>query len=659
MAIVKMEKYNLVGIQSEKDSILEAVQNFSQAEIIDEKTNLEKELKQDIYFDDKEKIEFENAEIKYAIDFLEKYYKGKKPGLFESFIGNKIKVSDKDIKLSDQMESQKVITELKNIENRISEIDGLKEKNKTELSLLSSYESIDFIVNKLSELDNYKVTIGQINTNYYEALLVSLKKITKLVAVNTLKSKDENNKIIYILCPKDLEVEKLDQISKTLTSYKFVSADFLFKYNFSPKQKCHEIKSSNKKLDDEKEKLTKDIQNYMSYRLPLMCRYDKNNWKIEAKENIGKSIKTDKSFIISIWVPKKEVSNLQKRLEKASKSIALEKAAIGKNDVPPTSLENSNFIQPFEAVTNIYGMPKYSEPDPTAYLAIFFIIFLALCLTDAGYGIIMIIGTYLMLKFVDLPDTRLVRLLNYGGWVTLIIGALTGGWFGIDLNSLAGTPVGDFLLNIRLVDPITDPITLMIVSLALGIVHLWFGQFIKFYWKVKHGDKKEAWLDDFPWVYFLATIMLFILGQVNVIPTQVGLYILYSGVAMIALTQGRKQKNVLLKIPFGLFKLYDVIGYLSDTLSYSRLLALGLATAIIGLVINMVAEIFLGVPVVGIILFIGILLVGHTFNLAINLLGGFIHSARLQYVEFFTKFLEGGGRRFEPLKKNNIYTNIK
>lgn len=659
MAIVKMEKYNIVGIQSEKEAIFNAIQNFSQAEIIDEKSALEKELEQDIYFEGKEDAEFENAEIKYAINFLDIYFKGKKPGLFESFIGNKIKVTNNDIELSQKMDSNKIISEIKNIDTRLSQIGQTIDKNIQETSQIEPYKNIDFLISTLKDLEDYNIIIGQISINFFDDLLKTINKITKLISLETLKSNNEKNKLFYIIYPKSLNEEKSNQLLKTLSDYKFINADFLFKYDITPLKRFDQLKTENKNLEEEKKSLLKNLDNYMKYRLPLMCRYDKNNWSIEAKENLGKSVKTKQAFIISLWVPAKTVKELEKSLESISKNIALIKTTPNKEDVPPTALENPKYMQPFEAVTNIYGMPKYNEPDPTAYLAIFFIIFLALCLTDAGYGIVMIIATYLMLKFVDLPDTRLVKLLNYGGWVTVIIGALTGGWFGIDLNSMAGTPLGNFLLSMRVIDPITNPIALMLVALALGIIHIWFGLFVKFTWKLKTGDKKEAWLDDFPWVYFIASLMIFILGQVKIIPTQVSLYILYSGIAMIALTQGRSQKNILLKIPTGIFKLYDTIGYLSDTLSYSRLLALGLATAIIGLVVNMIANLFKGVPVIGFILFVLILIGGHTFNLAINLLGAFIHSARLQYVEFFTKFLEGGGRRFAPLKKNNIYTNVK
>lgn len=654
-----MEKISIIGLLSEKETIIDSIQDFSFAEIIDTKSILEQELKKDIYFEGKEEEQFENAELKYAIDFLNTHYLGKKPGLLESFIGNKIKASKKDIELSQTIEYKEIINKLKNIDQKIISINSQTDKINQELNLLDQYKNIKFHINSIFDLSNYKLLIGQMPSILFENLHKEINKITNLTSINTLNSPTEKTRQFYIIIPSFAGEENINQINKILTQYKFQNADFLLKYPKSPHETVDDLLKEKRQLNIQKNNLIKNIQDYMPYRLPLMCLYDQKNWTIQAKENLGKSIQTEKSFILLAWIPSKKIKQLQSDLEKISQNFHLAKLSIEKNESPPVKLENPKYIQPFEAVTNIYGMPKYSEPDPTIYLSIFFIIFLALCLTDAGYGIVMIILTYLMLKYVDLPDKRLVTLLNYGGWVTLVIGALCGGWFGVDLNAISTTPIGSFLLRFRLIDPINDPITLMIVALLLGITHVWFGIFVKFISKIKNNNHKDAWLDDFPWLYFIASLMIFILGQVQIIPAQIGLYILYSGVGIIALTQGRSQKNIFLKIPAGIFKLYDTIGYLSDTLSYSRLLALGLATAIIGLVVNMIADLFKGIPVIGIIIFIIVLIAGHLFNLAINLLGAFIHSARLQYVEFFTKFLEGGGRRFEPLKKDNVYTNIK
>ena len=168
-------------------------------------------------------------------------------------------------------------------------------------------------------------------------------------------------------------------------------------------------------------------------------------------------------------------------------------------------------------------------------------------------------------------------------------------------------------------------------------------------------------IDDFPWVFILSVIGLLIMVSAGVLPDFLATpfkYLMYVAVAGIILTQGREKKNPVLKFLLGVLGLYNLVGYLSDVLSYSRLLALGLATSIIGLAVNTIANMVNGVPYVGIVLAIIVLIGGHAFNLGINALGAFIHSGRLQFVEFFTKFLEGGGKAFSPLRRESKFVRL-
>ena len=659
MAIVQMQKIALSGLILEKEPVLNMLQNFANIEIIDyDKSKLDKIIGENIYFEHKEDLELELAEIQYAINLLEKYYKGKKPGLLESFIGNKLKVTDDDKKIIKNLDYKEIIKSIKEIEQKLIVIDQEKEKIKQKLAELTDLRASNINFSDKNQLPNFSFFIGAIGKNQWNDFLNIIDKTTKQVSINKINSQSEKEEYFYLLYPKN---EKAESIQNTIGEFKIRNLDFLFTFNEPISQVYSDLYKKDKDLTIEKNKLIKNVNDFTKYRIPLMAYYDKLNWSIQSGEGLAKAVKTAYTYTIFAWVPENKFNKLEQKLINITKHSEITKLDMDENDVPPTVLANSKFMQPFEAVTNIYGMPKYTELDPTPFLAIFFIIFLALCLTDAGYGIVVVILTYWMLAKADLPDTRLVKLLNYGGWVTVIAGTLTGGWFGIDLNAYEGTILGDILLNLRVVDPIANPIAIMILSLILGIVHVWFGIFLKFYGRLKKKEIIDAWLDEGPWLYFLLSIMLFIAAKAGVFPasmTNIFTYILYSGVILIILTQGRSQKNIFLKIPSGVLKLYDIIGYFSDTLSYSRLLALGLATGIIGLVINMIASIFLKVPYIGWLIFLVIIIGGHLFNIAINLLGAFIHSARLQYVEFFTKFLEGGGKRFKPFKKNNFYTNI-
>lgn len=252
----------------------------------------------------------------------------------------------------------------------------------------------------------------------------------------------------------------------------------------------------------------------------------------------------------------------------------------------------------------------------------------------------------------------------YGGFVTFIIGALTGGWFGIVIDDLPDSLgfIKTALNAIKLVDPVNDPITMLILSFVLGYIQIWFGIAIDMWWKIKNNKLIDGLLDSGTWLYFLSAIAFYGVTAFGLLPESlrsIAFYMLISGVVLIVLTQGRQKKNILMKLVSGIGSLYGLVGYMSDILSYSRLLALGLATAVIAMVINLIAIMFKDmVPVVGWVIMILILIGGHLFNIVINVLGAYIHSGRLQFVEFFPKFFKGGGRIFKPFRRESKYVNL-
>ena len=175
------------------------------------------------------------------------------------------------------------------------------------------------------------------------------------------------------------------------------------------------------------------------------------------------------------------------------------------------------------------------------------------------------------------------------------------------------------------------------------------------YQKVKEKNYSSAILDNGFWIFFLASLIAF-----GVTRTKLAGSLALSGAILLVLSQGRHEKNIFKKFISGLLSLYSTTGYLGDTLSYSRLLALGMTSAIIGMVVNILAGLTLkSFPILGFIAALLILVIGHSFNLMVSVLGAFIHSMRLQLVEFFSKFFEGGGREFKPFKRETRYVIIK
>ena len=194
------------------------------------------------------------------------------------------------------------------------------------------------------------------------------------------------------------------------------------------------------------------------------------------------------------------------------------------------------------------------------------------------------------------------------------------------------------------------------------MIQIYTGFIIKFAANVKEKKITMGLMDQGSWILLISGIIFYIIT--SAIPSfsemkMFSNYVIYAGLITIVLTQGRRNKGIILKIAGGVLSLYDLIGYFSDILSYSRLFALGLSTAVLAVVVNNFVMLFVDIPFVGIILAAFVFIIGHVFNMVISGMGAFIHSTRLQYVEFFTKFYEGGGSTFKPFRTNTKYIKVQ
>ncbi|MEX0974666.1 MAG: V-type ATP synthase subunit I [Bacillota bacterium] len=385
----------------------------------------------------------------------------------------------------------------------------------------------------------------------------------------------------------------------------------------------------------------------------LMDYYlDKKNLD-EVEERVGR---TRFTHVIEGYVKARDVDSLRQAFAGTPLVEVVDEDPAEGDDVP-VYLENHPLIRPFEVITNIYGFPKYTEIDPTPFLAPFFWIFFGICLGDAVYGIVLWLGCRYFLKTQKLADggQKLVKLLMYCGISTIIVGALTASWMA-DLATafLPGSALESAINSLAILNPVADPLTMLVISFGFGILQVWVGIGVKMLGFFRHGQYAEGILSCGSWMLFLPGLIAWALTKTGLIESNIPFYVMLAGALMVMYSTSRGQKNILLKPFSGLYGLYGTIGYFSDTMSYSRLLALGLASAIIGMVVNKIAFLMGSIiPVVGWVFVPVILIGGHVFNLVINVLGSFIHAGRLQFVEFFTKFFEGGGRPFKPLTRVN------
>jgi V/A-type H+-transporting ATPase subunit I len=322
----------------------------------------------------------------------------------------------------------------------------------------------------------------------------------------------------------------------------------------------------------------------------------------------------------------------------------------------PVLLANNDIAKSVESITSMYSVPNSREIDPNTIMAPFFMLFFGLMLSDGGYGALLAIATAIILKVFKLEEgtKRFMKLMFYCGISTMFWGLLFGGWF-----SIPNIPSLWF-------NPVDDPELLLSYSLLFGVIHIYVGLGVRAANLIREKKYLDVVFDVLFWYIIFTGFALYLLPYIPKIDpdrvtglVNIGKYLLLIGAVLLVLTQGRSKKNIFAKLVNGISSLYDLVGFLSDVLSYSRLLAMGLATSVIGSIVNQMAAMLGFNNIFKIILVALVLLVGHAINFAINALGAYVHSSRLQYIEFFGKFYKGGGTSFEPFKANTKYINLK
>ena len=367
------------------------------------------------------------------------------------------------------------------------------------------------------------------------------------------------------------------------------------------------------------------------------------------------------------WVPAKWAKELAAEFEeKHGAFVTLTEAP---EEDPPVLLQNDAFAAPLESITEMYALPGKKDPDPSPIMALAYYILFGMMLSDAGYGLMMVLLTVFVLARFPLEQKmkNTMRLFRNCGISTLIWGALFGSWWGdlpqVVAKNFFGKEIGSTALWF---EPIKDPIKLLLFCFGVGILHLFLGVGVKGVMLWKEGKKLDALCETIP-IYLtilgVAPLGAGIFTPVPPVLSTIGMPVMLTGVVLLVLT-AKRSGGFFSRIFGGLYALYNAAtGWLGDILSYSRLLALGLATGSIAGVVNMICVMPSNTVLKAILLF-GAGTVVHIANLAINLLGAYVHSDRLQFVELFSKFYEGGGRAFSPLKadtksfrfeKENIY----
>lgn len=651
MAKLKMKKIELIAMLTDSKKIIELLQRRGVVEITRcednelENTNVAAVIGE---FD-----KFRNTAMQ-ALEIID-YFAPEKAGIRE-MLGGKTEVDKHEFgKEAMHMEqvmgaANAIIKNQKTIADAANSVSQLKSK----CDWLERWKNLDVPLG----FRGTATTAAYIGTLPYQ---ISAEEIEKNLpesccaeVVNA--SKEQTN--LFILCSKSVSEETAGVLRK-LDFSNIPEQD-----NKTPceliKTHCSEIDRLNSESEKSKQKIAELAENRQKLRF-VIDYLQMRKEKYEALSGLGF---TEKTFVLNGYIPEKHSEILEKEIN--SKFIAsISFIDPSDDDDVPVLLENSRFSSPIEEITKMYAMPSKSDVDPTPVMSFFYYLFFGMMLSDAGYGLLMFIGTSIALKKFKLESAmkKTLTMFRNCGISTVFWGALFGSWFGDIVQVVSREFIGKEIGSLALwFEPLTDPVKLLLVSFGLGIIHLLLGVSVAFKMTWDKGEKLGAVFDALP-------IYLIILGispigagmfiTISEILKSIGLYMLIAGVVILVLTAGRTSKSIFGKFFGGLYALYNTAtGYIGDILSYSRLLALGLATGSIASVINLIGTMPQNKAVKLIVLFI-VFLVGHTANLAINLLGAYVHTDRLQFVELFSKFYSGGGREFAPLTVNTKYIKFK
>lgn len=647
MAISEVSKITIFSHSTASEFVIKVLHDLECVEVIEPK-----ERKSDEFLRRRlSEISSDLEKIKHIISTIFKYSDSR-------FHETKYKITPD--------EEQQVVSKLdwrsiyKKVNYYLAEIAKLEIRKSTLINTiqqLQPWSSVNIPFKMYADTKRLKFIAGQIAINLWERFKQEVKTIPLI-----LEKVNEDKGFVYFLLVYPSSF--FQHIKKIRTSYAFTEVLYPTKYTSATPLRIlrrfqQEVSGIEKRIAHYQQEI-----GFCSVKLPeLKVFYDYLLKTKNILETRGLLLNTKYNTYFHGWIVTERIKILEEKLKQKKLPYYILVSAPSPGEDVPVVLKNNPLVEPFEVVTDLYGKPNYQELDPTPFLSPFFVLFFGICMADVGYGLAITLAGFWGLKVVrSVAARRFLKLVLYCGISTLILGALTGSYFGNLLNRFEFFSFARrFRESFLIFDPLQNPLMFLGVCLLLGLIQTIFGCVLKSVQTIKNKNWQTLFLLDIPTLGIQTSFPLLLLAfmfNVQLLPIQVLLLVLGISAFLIMLNQWLINDSVVLKLFQMFFVVYGVItgNALSDPLSYSRLFALGLSTALLAMALNEIASLIFNIGYLGILPGIIFLIVVHGITLAISALGAYVHTSRLQYLEFFNKFFQGGGRELRPLKWEKKYT---
>lgn len=649
MAIVKMSKFQLTVFDSDKESVLKALQGFNIVHFKESKLSEELEAAGARRPD----VGARESGVREGMDRVQKAVKilvpfEKEPdGLIKKMAKSaaSIPYEELDARL-EGFDSESVLKAVFDEEEKIRRNQEAIRQAKEHIRDLGHWVKLGMAPDAMRKAKHVRVRTGSIPKRWADELRRRISTDTKGTYIEFLASDTQNE---YLILVDNRTDEGLGELLRD-SGFVEIALSGADEPKVQITQEEANIAGYEKAIEAAEANLRKLAESADKLRLEYERR-SAANARIGVQENF---VKSKYLSFLEGYIPTDSDAEFRKAVAEgcASGVYDLKTEAADKYDEEaPILLKNNAVVEPFESIVATYTLPKYSETDPTPLLTWWYMLFFGLMVGDLGYGIVMFIGSLLFLKLLPMKKGMkgFFRFFFVLSIPTMIAGAVFGSVFG----GLIPMPA--------LFDPTKNYMPMIIASIAIGLVNIFFGLGIKGALNIRDGKPMDAVYDVLFWYMALGGAIVFGLAKMAILPemlAQIGMIVMIVGMVGIVLFSARENKGFT-RYTWGLYNLYGITSYVGDLVSYSRIAALMLSGAFIGSAVNMIAEMLSGIGFIGVIIGIFVLVFFHAFNLFLSGLSAYVHSMRLIYVEFFGKFYEGGGMPFRKLRPKSKYVELE